>query len=63
MPLPQFLAETEAREEEVWESARGGLRELAALLEEKTEGPFFLGDVGELFSLFLFLGEEGEEEK
>lgn len=46
MSLPELLAKTEAREEEVWESARPGLRELAALLEENTEGPFFMGSVG-----------------
>ena len=46
MPVHQLLAETEAREEEAWESARQGLRELGELLEENGEGPFFMGGVG-----------------
>lgn len=55
--LPELLAKTGKREEEAWESARGGLRELGALLEENTEGPFFMGGVGEF--CFLLLGERG----
>jgi hypothetical protein len=51
MPLPQFLAETEECEEEAWESAKPGLRELVELLEENGEGPFFMGSVGKLFFL------------
>ncbi|OBT70450.1 hypothetical protein VE03_00255 [Pseudogymnoascus sp. 23342-1-I1] len=43
--LPELLAKTEKREEEAWESAREGLRELGALLEENTKGPYFMGDV------------------
>lgn len=49
MPLPRFLAETEERGEEVWESAKKGLRELGELLEENGDGPLFMGGVGELF--------------
>ncbi|KFY02776.1 hypothetical protein O988_01925 [Pseudogymnoascus sp. VKM F-3808] len=45
MTLPELLAKTEAREEEAWESARTGLRELGGLLEENAEGPFFMGSV------------------
>lgn len=49
--LPELLAKTEEQEEEAWKSARGGLRELGALLEENAEGPFFMGGVGAFFFL------------
>lgn len=51
MPLPELLTKAESREEEAWEKARGGLRELGALLEENPEGPFFMGAVG----MFCFI--------
>lgn len=60
MSLPELLAKTEKREEEVWGNARGGLRELGALLEENTEGPFFMGNVGE--SCFNLLGKGDTDE-
>lgn len=47
--LAELLAKTEKREDEAWEDARGGLRELGALLEENEKGPFFMGNVGKFF--------------
>lgn len=47
--LPELLAKTEKREDEAWEDARGGLRELGVLLEENADGPFFMGSVGKFF--------------
>jgi hypothetical protein len=52
MPLPKFLAETEEREEEAWEAAREGLRELGKLLEENGNGTFFMGDIGKYSAIF-----------
>lgn len=57
MPLPELLEKTEKREEEAWEDARGGLRELGALLEENEDGPFFMGDVGMFCFLYRRMGE------
>jgi hypothetical protein len=49
------------REEEAWERARQGLRELGELLEENGEGPFFMGGVCEF--LFSLRGCEAREGK
>jgi hypothetical protein len=57
MPLPELLAKTEKREEEAWEDARGGLRELGALLDENADGPFFMGDIGMFCFLYRHTGE------